>query len=301
MDLLKHADWRVTTNLHANHAPGPEQWVLLPMWFDHYLKGIDQKIPATPPSTFTVSNRQATFAVTPDHPDRLLDTEIYFSYDPNSRTRFWNRAPANRSRLTWSVTLPVHADLPLYVFASCRYSLGRTQRLEHGETSTFSINSREQCYLPEVVHLAALTRLTTASDVVSDFRNGTFDWHSRDGKSITTHKFQDPSIDRSNSKRLVLTINPHGKPLTLRVQTNSKFLHRPDNQGTFTATKQMNGNASHDVVFRREDFTGPDGKTLEWAKIETLQVTLIDRDAKSPISLAHESGQLFIQTIKLAP
>ncbi|MGI9496983.1 MAG: alpha/beta hydrolase family protein, partial [Mariniblastus sp.] len=26
MDLLQHQDWRVTTNIHQNHGPGPEQW-----------------------------------------------------------------------------------------------------------------------------------------------------------------------------------------------------------------------------------------------------------------------------------
>ena len=65
MDLLKHSNWRVSTNIHQNHGPGPEQWVLLNRWFNQHLKGTDQNIPATPPSTFSVSGDTATFTVKP--------------------------------------------------------------------------------------------------------------------------------------------------------------------------------------------------------------------------------------------
>ena len=108
MALLKHSDWRVTTNIHQNHGPGPEQWVMLNQWFNQYLKGIEQDIPATPPSTFRVAGNKATFTVTPADQDRLAATEVYYSYDPNSRTRFWMKAASERSGQSWSVTLPVH-------------------------------------------------------------------------------------------------------------------------------------------------------------------------------------------------
>ena len=49
MALLKHSNWRVSTNIHQNHGPGPEQWVLLNRWFNQHLKGTEQNIPATPP------------------------------------------------------------------------------------------------------------------------------------------------------------------------------------------------------------------------------------------------------------
>ena len=80
MDLLKHENWRVSTNIHQNHGPGPEQWVLLNHWFDQYLKGTEQNIPGTPPSTIEVNDNVATFTVTPADQDRLAATEVYFSY-----------------------------------------------------------------------------------------------------------------------------------------------------------------------------------------------------------------------------
>lgn len=301
--LLPHNDWRVSTNLHANHGPGPEQWVLLNLWFDQYLKGIDQNIPPTPPSTLHVSDSQATFTVTPADPDRLLDTEIYFSYDPNPRTRFWNRADATTSASTWSVDLPIHDELPLYVFALCRYSLGTPRGLQQGEASAFTLNSIEQVHLPDTVNRAALATLATDTNILEDFHNGTADWGSRDGRSITTYKFQSPTLDRSNAKKLVFTVDPQGRRLTLQLRAESKFLHRPDNQGSFTATRQISGAGPQEVVLRREDFTGQDGKTLEWSKIETFQVTLIDIEAKQPLALASakEKDRSFLRSIRLVP
>ncbi|MGB0742411.1 MAG: hypothetical protein ACPGXX_20240, partial [Planctomycetaceae bacterium] len=70
-------------------------------------------------------------------------TEIYYSYDPNSRTRFWIQADAREQKGTWSVSLPTKPELPLYVFAMCRYRLLQPETLERGETSTVIINSKE--------------------------------------------------------------------------------------------------------------------------------------------------------------
>jgi dienelactone hydrolase len=89
MDLLPHKQWRVSSNVHHNHGPGPEQWSLLTLWFKKYLADEDLTIPETPPSTFEIKNEWATFAVSPKSIEQLMDVEIYYSYDPNSRTRFW--------------------------------------------------------------------------------------------------------------------------------------------------------------------------------------------------------------------
>ena len=299
MALLPHADWRVTTNIHHNHGPGPEQWVLLNLWFDQYLKGIDQQIPVTPPSNFVVEGNQASFTVTPENPERLVGTEVYYSYDSNARMRFWKRAEAVNNADTWSVDLSVHDDLPLYVFALCRYRLNEPRQLERGETSTFVLNSQEQVWLPEVVERRSLAKLAKGDDIFEDFANGARDWGTRDGRSLTTYKFQDPSLDRGNARKLAFTIDPHGKRLVLRLRAESKFLAPTDNQGSFTLTKQVSGDGPQEVVIEREDFEGPDGKTLEWAKIGTFQVTLVDVQGKTTLELAKGSGQGYLQAIRL--
>lgn len=299
MALLQHNDWRVSTNLHQNHGPGPEQWVLLNLWFNQYLKGIEQNIPATPPSTFRVAGNEATFTVAPADQDRLAAAEVYYSYDPNSRTRFWMKAPAERSDESWSVTLPVHEQLPLYVFAMCRYRLPQPVPLERGETSTFVLNSVEHSHVPEVVDLKRLTMLPKSRKVFEDFSNGIQDWSSRDQRTIKTYKFQSPDLDRDNAKRLSVTIDPQGKRLAVRLGIKSGFLNRPDNLGDFTFAKIISGNGPQELLIRREDFKSANNKTLEWSKIATFEVTIIDLESKEKLVLTSPMGHAVLRTIKL--
>ncbi|MDA7915969.1 dienelactone hydrolase family protein [Verrucomicrobia bacterium] len=299
MALLKHQDWRVTSNIHQNHGPGPEQWVLLNQWFNQYLKGIDQNIPITPPSTFKVNDKTATFTVTPVDQKRLINTEIYFSYDSNARTRFWIQADAKKLETTWSVDLPIHDDLPLYVYALCRYKLDQIQPLERGETSTFVLNSLEHSFVPKSINLESLAKLANTT-VVEDFSNGIQDWSTRDQRSIKTYKFQSPLLDRSNSKKLSLTIDPKGKRLSLRLRASSKFLSRQDNLGDFSYTKRIQGQGSRDIVINRNDFKGADEKTLEWSKIATFEISIVDEGTKGKVDLTSKEGHTVLQLIKMA-
>jgi len=161
------------------------------------------------------------------------------------------------------------------------------------------LNSKEQVWLPELVDRRSLAKLIKPGETFEDFGHGARDWATRDGRSLTTHKFQDPALDRGNARKLVFTIDPHGKRLTLRLRAESKFLAPADNQGSFTLTKQVSGDGPQEVVIKREDFEGPDGKTLEWTKIGTFQVTLVDVEAKKAQELATASGQEYLQAIRL--
>lgn len=299
MTLLKHWEWRVSTNIHQNHGPGPEQWVLLNHWLDQYLKGTERNIPVTPPSTLTMNAGMATFTVTPADQDRLADTEIYFSYDPNSRTRFWNKADAERSGHSWSVDLPVHAELPLYVFALCRYRLQHTTQLEHGATTTFALNSIEQAVVPESVNLEVMLKLPKTRKVFEDFGNGIQDWSTRDQRSIKTYKFQSPDLDRSSNKMLSLTIDPQGKLLSLRLTAGSRFLSTENNLGDFSCVKSIRGQGPQEVVIAREDFKSADGKTLEWSKIATFEVTMVNEESKEKLDLTSKEGHEVLQLIRL--
>ena len=299
MALLKHPNWRVSTNMHQNHGPGLEQWVLLNQWFDQYLKGIDQNIPITPPSTFTVRGNTATFTVTPANSERLLTTEIYYSHDPNSRTRFWKRADGEPKNGTWSAELPVHENLPVYVFALCRYRLQNPVQLEREETSTFSLNSLEQSMVPKTIDLKRLAQLPKTRAVFEDFKQGTRDWHSRDQRSIKTYMFQNPDLDRSNNNQLSIKINPQGKRLALRLNAGSKFLSQENNLGDFVYSKRIDGERPQEIVITRRDFKHQEGKTLEWAKIATFEVTLIDRETNQKVILTSKPGQEFIESINL--
>jgi predicted esterase len=303
MDLLKHPNWRVTTNIHQNHGPGPEQWATLNLWFDQYLKGIDQKIPATPASNLTLNTssfiRSATFTVTPSDQDRLVNTEIYYSYDPNSRTRFWIRANEKSAKGIWSTQVPLHADLPIYFFAICRYKLDKTQTLERGETDTFVLNSEEQSFLPESINLSSLVSLANPELVFEDFSSGIQDWSTRDQRSIKTYKFQNPELDRADHKKLSLTIDPQGRRLALRVNASSKFLSRESNLGDFSHARQIQGEGVQEVLINLNDFKGPENKSLQWSKIATMEIILIDLKTNDKIDLTSSKGHAILQAIRL--
>ena len=299
MDLLPHEQWRVTTNMHENHGPGPEQWVLLNLWFDQYLKGIEQDIPLTPPTTFETSGSTAMFTVTPTQQERLLDTEIYFSYDPNARTRFWEQAEAAQAGGSWKAQMPVHENLPLYVFALCRYSLGHEQTLERGATSTFTLNSKEHVFVPKKVNRTALLTMANGNQIIDDFQLGMKNWSSRNQLSIKTYKFQSPLIDRSSGKHLVVRVDPQGKSLAMRIQTDSGFLPGEDNIGKFSVVKPVRGEGPQDIIIRRDEFKGPEGKTFEWTKVATFVLTLVDTKAKEQINLMTEPGRAMLKNISL--
>ena len=299
MALLPHRNWRVTSNIHQNHGPGPEQWAVLNLWFNQYLKGQAQDIPVSPPSSLRVSGTNARFTVTPADQDRLNGTEIYYSHDPNSRTRFWNRADATPSGKSWKVDLALHDELPLYVFAICHYQLAHKMTLERGETTTFALNSIEQMIVPKAVNLKALAKLTKAGRVFEDFENGIQDWSSRDGRTIRTYKFQNPNLDRSNDKQLALTIDPQGKKLSLRLNIGSTFLSRENNIGNFSLTKSIEGNGPREIRIDRKEFKGDKGKTLEWSKIATFDVTLVNEETKAKLDLTSADGHKVLQLIRL--
>ncbi len=299
MALLPHNQWRVSTNMHQNHGPGPEQWVLLNQWFDQHLKGINRNIPETPPSTFVIQGSRARFSVAPGNQDRMVGTEIYFSYDPNAVTRFWKRADANQSGNQWSVELPVYEDLPLYVFALCRYRLDHEIALERDHTTTFVLNSQEYSHVPDMVRIDSLTALPNSRKVFEDFWYGFHDWSTRDQRTIKTYKFQCPDFDRSNDKKMSLTIAPHGRQLAVRLNASSKFLRRPDNIGDFFIVKRIHGEGIQELLIAREDFSGDEGKVLEWSKIATFEVTIVDESTKSKLDLTTPEGHAVLRLIQL--
>jgi dienelactone hydrolase len=303
MALLKHKRWRVSSNIHENHKPSPEQWILLIQWFNQHLKGIDQKIPEMPISMFEIKGQTALFTVTPENFDnRLLDTEIYYSYDPNARIRFWNRADAKRSGESWIVRLPIYENLPLYTFANCRYKLVQEVESLQGKTSTLTLNSLEHSIIPENVDLAELAKLKGSQLVFEDFGHGLKDWAVREGgRSITTYKFQSPEFDFSNDKKLSFLIDPGGRKLSLNLQVDSRFLSQGLDLGGFSFSRSIEGDGPQEIVIDRHDFKSkksPD-KTLEWSKITRFYLSIVDKASKTKIDLTSEEGRGILKKISL--
>ena len=298
MDLLPHDDWRVSSNVHYNHGPGPEEWAVLNLWFKKYLGDEKVVIPKTPPSSFSIEKGMATFSVSPKVIDHLAGVQIYYSYDPNSRTRFWHLAKAKKANHTWTTDIPVYPQLPLYVFGHCRYKLDQEMTLQVGSSKTFSINSKEAIHEPKNIDLKELSKLAK-NGLIEDFSNGTADWASRNGDSITTYKLQNPMIDRSNDKVLAFTIDPQGRDHTLRLRLGSSFLSRENNIGTFTYHTKVTGKGPQQVLINRKDFKREKDKELEWAKIATFNVTLVDLQKKATVRLTDPASRGILKKIEL--
>ena len=172
-------------------------------------------------------------------------------------------------------------------------------QLQHDHTSTFVLNSLEHSNIPKSVDLNVLTTLPKTRTVFEDFDDGIQDWSTRDNRSIKTYKFQSPDLDRSNDKRLSLTINPRGKKLRLRINLESQFLSRPNNLGRFSYTREINGNKAQTVVIGRDDFKNAEGKTVEWPKIATCEITIIDQETKAKLDLTQAAGHEILRKIEL--
>ncbi len=299
MDMLPHDEWRVTGNVHANHGPGPEQWVVLNHWFHQYLGGKEQNIPATPPSTFSIEGNTASFAVTPEQPERLQVVEIYYSYDPNSVARFWRRAEqVEKANNTWTAQIPVHAQLPLYTYALCRYQLDAEQPLERGSTKTFVLCSDDHTHIPSDIDLAQYQSLPKTG-LVDDFANGMQNWSSRNGSSYKTYKFQDPELDTSGAK-LAVTLNLKAdQPILFGIGTDSKFLGGGRDQGNFHHGRRLDGDGETTVLLSPSDFKSKDEKTIEWSKISTFTITLTDANTRQGLDLSAPEHASLLKRIEL--
>lgn len=299
LDLLPHHHWRVTGNMHANHGPGPEQWVMLNQWFKQYLAGEEQNIPATPVSHMVIHNGTAHFTVTPEQRERLKDVEIYYSYHPNAITRFWNKAPASQEGDSWKAAIPAHSKLPLYTFALCRYHLPAEQALERGSTKTFSLNSYARTHIPADIDLSAFDKLSK-SGLVDDFSKGMVNWSSRDGANFKTYKFQDPQLDTTLGNKLAITLNvKEGQDVLLGVGLDSKFNGHGKDLGNFHYGTKISGNGPKTILLEAKDFKSKDDKALEWSKVSTFSITLTDAETKQRIKLAEPEGAGLLQRIEL--
>ena len=290
MDLLPHQNWRVTGNMHANHGPGPEQWVLLNQWFKQYLSGEEQNIPATPPTRFKIDKNIAHFSVSPDAAERLSEngTEIYYSYDPNPITRFWKKASMTKKGNTWKAQLTVHPQLPLYTFALCRYKLPKAQPLINGVAESFTLNSQEYCHIPKDLDLANYAKLEKTGLV----------YDSSSDSELSGYKFQDPELDTSKGRKLAITVNlKKGQAILLGVGARSKFLSRGANLGSFNNGRKVEGEGEHTIVINAKEFKG--NKALEWSQISSFSVNINDAKTKKKIALTSPEGREIIKRIEL--
>ena len=285
MSLLPHQEWRVSLKLHYNHSLGPEQWLLLNLWFDRHLKGLPVEIPKTAKARLTVASdgKSAAFAVTPDLPSRLRSVRILYSHDPNPQSRFWKQADAARNGDTWSARLPVHEGLPLFAFADCAYPLDGKRKAFEGEADHFTLASEEAVHLPKTWDTARLRSLASRTDFTPDF---TRDWGESPNGGLTTYKFRDPEmVPPGPDKALRLTLTPSDRRLGVRLRiSKNKFLTGVRAPGEDYSANALTKPGQTEVIFTVADFadnkSAKEGDKVlmkDWGNVASLSLEIIDQ------------------------
>ena len=299
MELIPHKNWRVSMNFHVSHAPSNEQWIMLDKWFDQHLKNETQRLAKTPVSELKFMNNKALYSLKPDN-EHLVDVEIYYSHDPNSITRFWNRATSHKKGEQWFAEIDHQANVPLYVSALCRYALKKEGQSLKGATSTYVVNALEHSLIPEDFKYENLKQLAKETEVFEDFKQGTQDWYNRSG-NLSTYKFQNPALNLKG-KKLCLNLNPGGKKYLISMNTSSRFLGLRRDQSNYFFNKVITGNEWQKIIVSPEDFKTHDKKTeekLEWEKVVTFTLSIMDMESKQKVDLTSEKRKQLLQSIDL--
>tara|TARA_R110002096_G_scaffold16994_3_gene58534 strand:- start:3120 stop:5030 length:1911 start_codon:yes stop_codon:yes gene_type:complete len=307
MDALPHDDWRVSQNLHFSHSLGPEQWILINQWFDKYLKGEAIDIPKTAASELKVDaeHGSAVFAVTPDRGDEVAALDVYYSHDPNPKSRFWIHAAAERNGGTWTATLPVREKLPLFVFANCAYPLEEPIEAFQGVAKNFTLTSNEEVYFPEVIEADRLFAEAKPQPVFSDLAaEGFRDWGFRpSGGGMTTYKFRDPRASLPGPEarlKVAATVPRERLSFRFRITKNKYLTGVREPQASYAFTKNYSKAIPEEaLLLAASDFKDGDKYAMkDWANISTFTFSIYDGAAKITLDFKDETHRDLISKLE---
>ncbi len=304
--LIPHRNWLASQLMHYNHSLGPEQWVLVNLWFDKYLKGQPGTLPTAGDATLQLQagKNAAVFAFKPDQSNDVSNVSIYYSHDANARSRFWHQAPAERAGDQWIAKLPVRKQLPLYAFANVEYPLNKPTETFQGVARSFTITSNESVYLPEDIDSSQLRADAKLNPVFEDFdRNGFGDWAMSPRGGISTYKFQDPErVAPTADYAMRITVNVPREKLNYRFRIGKrKFLIGVKGpQQTFFANRNVEVGDGQQIVLRPSDFTeqGKKNEMKDWNEISTFRFDVYDGAARTNLHFTESHNQQLIDRIE---
>ena len=305
MDALPHDDWRVSQHMHLSHNLGPAQWSLLVRWFDKYLKSESVEIPETAKAVLFMGTERdtTTVVVTPDHTDNLAALDVYYSHDPNPKSRFWISAKSEEKGGVWSATLPIRDELPLYAFANCTYPLDPPMETLQGTATTFTITSTEAVHVPETIKAGRLFENAKPTSLFTDFeRDGFRDWGIRSSSGITTYKFRDPRTATPAPDavmRVSVTVPRPRLSYRFRITKNKYLTDSTAPQTTYSASFQMNQPGEHQILLKASDFIERDKTAMsDWTNISTFSFEVYDGEAKTSLHFSEETNQNIVSKIE---
>lgn len=303
MDALPHDNWRVSQTMHLSHNLGPETWILMNRWFDKYLKGEEIEIPKTAAAELSVDGNTARFTAKPDRAAELESLIVYYSHDPNPKSRFWITAEAGEKDGAWTATLPVRKELPLYAFANCTYPLGKSVEAFQGATSIFTITSNEGVHLPEMIKAESLFEDAKPEPVFTDFeKDGLRDWGTGSRSGIHTYKFRDPRAATPEPDAVMkVSVNvPRGNlSYRFRIGKNKYITGSTDPQANYSRSFQMNEPGPQELLIKVSDFIDREKSEMtDWANIATFTFEIYDGNAKESLYFTDPANAATISKIE---
>jgi len=261
---------------HFNHRFNPAQQVARILWLDQHLKG-GVKLPATPKSELGLGKTSVLY-VTPSRELPVKRVEIYYSVDPDPRSRFWRSAGALNLGGHWQAGLELE-DLsrPLFAFANVFYELPKPVALPHGEAQEVCISSQLHELKPEELQKTRVQRSGGSERVIDDFKFGFRDWYTVNGNHRPlwqhwTRKVTDPKWRGPKGAKLALTIQSEQPNVLGIVLHENTWRHYRGKKRTYVAQVKLKGGKAETVTVGLSDFKNvTDGVPLKsWAELDEL-------------------------------
>jgi len=284
---------------HFNHRFYPEQQVSRILWLDQHLKG-GVRLPETPVSELKLKPIPM-LRVTPSKGLPVNRVDIYYSVDPDSRSRFWRDAEAKRDGRSWEAQLPV-MDLkrPLFVFANIYYQLPTPAVLPRNQqVGEVCVSSLLHEAKPAALESAGVETFGRTERVIDDFKRGFHDWYTINGTHRPlwqhwTRKVTDPKWRGPKGAKLALTIQSEQLNVLGIVLHENTWRHYRGKKRSYVAEAKLKGGQTETVALDLSDFKNvTDGVPLKsWDELDELGLvarTTI-RGAK-PIEVAAEPWQ----------
>jgi hypothetical protein len=262
---------------HFNHRFNAEQQVSRILWLDQHLKG-GLKLPATPSSELELKSIPV-LRVVPAKGLPVKEVEIYYSVDPDARSRFWRDAQTKQSGNTWSAELPlIDLNQPLFAFANVHYQLPKPGALPRNAASdVVCVSSLFHEAKPAALKAAGVKAEGDWQQVIDDFNRGFHDWYTINGNHRPlwqhwTRKVTDPKWRGPQGAKLALTIQSEQPNVLGVVLHENTWRQYRGKKRTYVAEMKLKGGKPETVSLALTDFKNvTDGEPLKnWEQLDEL-------------------------------
>ena len=262
---------------HFNHRFNPAQQVARILWLDQHLKG-GMKLPVTPKSEFGLG-KTAVLYVTPSRELPVKRVEIYYSVDPDPRSRFWRSAGTLNLGGHWQAGLDLEdLNRPVFAFANVIYELPKPVTLPHrGDVKEVCVSSLFHELKTEELKKTRVQRSGGPELVIDNFQNGFRDWYTINGNHRPlwqhwTRKVTDPKWRGPKGAKLALTIQSEQPNVLGLVLHENTWRHYRGKKHTYVAEVKLKGGLAETVTVDLSDFKNvTDGEPLKsWAELDEL-------------------------------